>query len=236
MLVATTEEVYDDYGNGAPSDEAIRRFIKDRFYAANAEFVLLVGDANSDHRGLLLTPPAGSTQLASAPDYVPTHLITRLEDEAPNKETAAERQLVRDGRAAHSDPYPDLYIGRLPASSAAEARTMVDKILRFENYDGDEAWRKTRAAGRRRRVQVRRVDPGQPLLRRRARLYVGLRQRRDDRANGRGGRRHRQVLPQAMRGCRPAREALRSARRAAPPPRPRSPSPAPTAPRRWSRS
>ena len=141
VLVATTEEVYDDYGNGQPSDEAIRRFVKDSFYAGNAEFVLLVGDGNSDHRGLLLTPPAGSSQLASAPDFVPTHLITRLEDEAPNKELRpSDNWFVMVSGAG--DTYPDLYLGRLPASNAAEAATMVDKILRFEDYEGNEAWRK----------------------------------------------------------------------------------------------
>jgi hypothetical protein len=139
VLVATPEEVYDDYANGLPSDVAIRRFIRDRFYDASAEFVLLVGDANSDHRGLLLHPPASDKQLASDVDYVPTHLIAYAE-EGRKEWRPSDNWYVMVGGSA--DTYPDLYLGRLPAGSSTEAATMVDKILRFENYEGDEPWRK----------------------------------------------------------------------------------------------
>jgi hypothetical protein len=141
VLAATTDEVYDDFGNGMPSDVAIKRFIKDAFYRGEAEFVLLVGDANSDHRGLFLTPRAGDSQLLSDPDYVPSHLIRRLEDERPNWELRpSDNWYVMV--SGPGDIYPDLYLGRLPAGSTSEARLMVDKIVKFEDYAGADPWKK----------------------------------------------------------------------------------------------
>ncbi len=140
--LATTDEVYDDFGNGMKSDRAIQRFVKQGFFGGGAQFVLLVGDANTDRKGVLINPPPGEPlQPASGIDYVPSHNIVRGDGAEPNKEIRpSENWFVSvDGP---SDLYPDLYLGRFPVGSADETRGVVDKVLRFETYQGSEPWRK----------------------------------------------------------------------------------------------
>jgi hypothetical protein len=140
--LATTEEVYDDFGNGMKSDTAIRRFIKQGFYGGGAVFALLVGDANIDHRGVLLNPPPSTpAQFPSDIDYLPSHDVVRFDGKFPNMESrATENWFVT--LDSPTDPYPDLYLGRLPVGSAVEAAAVVDKILRFEAYSGSDPWKK----------------------------------------------------------------------------------------------
>ena len=53
--------------------------------------MLLVGDANVDHRGVLVTPPPGypAPQRRSGIDYLPSHDIVREDGQSPNKESRA---------------------------------------------------------------------------------------------------------------------------------------------------
>ncbi|HVP56531.1 MAG TPA: C25 family cysteine peptidase [bacterium] len=141
-LVATTDEVYDDFGNGMKSDIAVRRFIRQGFYSGGAQFVLLVGDANVDHRGVLVVPQPGypMSQPRSGIDYVPSHDIVRDDGETPNKESRAVDNWY--AIVETDDRYPDVYLGRLPVGSVAEARGVVDKILAFEQASGPDPWKK----------------------------------------------------------------------------------------------
>ncbi|MFZ1946783.1 MAG: C25 family cysteine peptidase, partial [bacterium] len=140
VLLATSEEIYDDFGNGMKSDTAIKRFIRQSFFAGDAQFVLLVGDANTDHRGILLTLPPRDNQPRSDIDWLPTHTIVRKEEEANKEIRPAENWFVTVGGAG--DVYPDLYLGRFPVGTPTETRTIVDKIARFEDDTGADPWKK----------------------------------------------------------------------------------------------
>jgi hypothetical protein len=141
VFVASPEEVYDDFGNGMKSDAAIKRFIKQAYLAGDAQFVLLVGDANLDHRGVLLGLPYPGPQLPSGVDYVPTHSIVRIDGLVFNKETRpSDNWFVTVD--SDTDLYPDLYIGRLPVGSAAEVQGAVAKIITFEADEGSDPWKK----------------------------------------------------------------------------------------------
>ena len=141
VYVATTDQVYDDFGNGLKSDAAIKRFIGHAYANGGAEFVLLVGDANIDHRGVLLGLPYPGPQIPSDVDYVPTHGFVRSDGLQYNKETRPSDNwfVTLDG---DGDPYPDLYVGRLPVGSAAELEGVLAKIEAFETYAGSDGWKK----------------------------------------------------------------------------------------------
>ena len=139
VLVATTDQVYDDFGNGMKSDVAIKSFIRSAYLLGGTEFVLLVGDASNDRRGLRLDPPDGG--IASDVDYLPSHNIYVSDGNPPNRDIRPYEFwfVTLDG---DDDPYPDLYIGRFPVGSTAEATGMVDKILNSENDTGADPWKK----------------------------------------------------------------------------------------------
>jgi hypothetical protein len=39
------------------------------------------------------------------------------------------------------DLLPDMHVGRIPVGTVAEARAVIDKILAYESYGPDDAWR-----------------------------------------------------------------------------------------------
>ena len=91
-------------------------------------YVMLVGDAPIENQ------PAGS--LITVPThYVPSQVIARF---------GGEKIIAGDNWYADldDDQLPDVAIGRLPADSAADLRTMVDKIVAFERGPAPGNWRR----------------------------------------------------------------------------------------------
>ena len=128
MRLVDVQDVYDEFGYGMMSAEAIRDFIA--YTYANwpgpaPRDVTLVGDGTYDLRGYLPT---------SAPTYLPPYL--EMVDLYVG-ETATDNRYVT---VSGADILPDLNIGRLPANTAAQATAMVDKILAYEKATPDPAW------------------------------------------------------------------------------------------------
>ena len=130
VRVVDVQDVYDEFGYGLMSAEAIRDFIAYAYGSTNwsrpaPAYVLLVGDGTYDLRRYLAT---------SGPTYLPPY----LENVDPDLgETAADNRFVA---VNGSDIMPDLNIGRLPANTAAETTAMVDKILAYETVTPSQAW------------------------------------------------------------------------------------------------
>jgi hypothetical protein len=124
VQVVDVQDVYDEFSFGQKTPEAIRSFLV-RAAAAWAKpprFVLLVGNATSDprdHQGL------------GEIDFVPTRIVS-----TDILETASDDWFVD----ADDDGFAELAaIGRLPARTPADASTMVDKIVGYEQ-SSPEAW------------------------------------------------------------------------------------------------
>ncbi len=120
VKVVDVEEIYDQFGYGLMSAEAIRDFIAYAYagYPQPApSYVLLVGDGTYDFRGY--TPYGTRT-------FIPPYLENVDPDQG---ETATDNRYVA---VTPGDFLPDLHIGRLPANSAGEASNMVAKILAYE--------------------------------------------------------------------------------------------------------
>lgn len=116
-LAVPVEAVYDQFGNGLPDPETIRAFL--HYAAANwspaPRFLLLVGDATYDPRGYISPPEA---------NRVPTFLVWT----SYGGETATDLPFAN----VDDDPAPDIAVGRIPARTPEQVRTVVEKTIRFE--------------------------------------------------------------------------------------------------------
>jgi hypothetical protein len=128
VVVATIDEVYDEFSHGLADPTAIRDFLRythEHWAEPVPRYVLLVGDASYDYRDNLKAPNKNLL-----PTYlVQTHFVG---------ETASDNWFVDlDG-----DSLPDMAIGRLPVKSAAEVRAIVDKIIGYERNSASGEWRR----------------------------------------------------------------------------------------------
>jgi len=133
VTVENPQAIYAAFGDGRPNPEAIRAFIANAYatWQPRPTYVLLVGDGsfNPKNYGQTLPPPR---------DYYPNAIPPYLAVVDPwAGETAADNRYVTvDG----ADDLPDLLIGRLPVKTLAEARTVVDKIVRYETTPFPGGW------------------------------------------------------------------------------------------------
>jgi hypothetical protein len=126
------EAIYDGWGGGQRSPEAIREFLR---YAAASwsptpQALTLVGDGTSDPRNYF-----GYGTATHIPPYL-AEVDPLLGQVACD---ACYAQL--DGDSPLDDLLPDLLIGRLPVKSAAELSALVAKIIGYETSDDRRAWR-----------------------------------------------------------------------------------------------
>ena len=111
----TVEEIYAEYGGA--HQEAIKSYIAHAYSSWTPpalSYVLLVGDGTEDGSGV---------------QYVPPYMITDPWGYESNGVAADNRYVTMDGP---TDQVADIFIGRLPVNSAAEANTVVQKILSYE--------------------------------------------------------------------------------------------------------
>jgi len=160
VLTADVEDVFDEFNGGNPSSDAVKRFIKFGVDHWGVDFVLLVGDANEDHKRVFSKTP---------PDFVPTYTFCApvvgdypdevvaadmwyafLDDMGPVSKGMISAGLQPDGssdrsgagRLLLSDRYPDVFLGRFPVGSDVELRAIKVKIERFEDVSMDDTWRR----------------------------------------------------------------------------------------------
>ena len=117
VAVVDIEDVYNEFSFGQKTPQALKDFLR---YAATSwkkppRYVLLVGDASFDPKGLL-----GAGRF----DLVPTKLF-----DSQNLETATDDWFVD----FNDDGVPELAIGRLPARTPAEVMTMATKIAAYDS-------------------------------------------------------------------------------------------------------
>lgn len=114
--VVSVEDIFDEFGFGASSPEAVREFLRHagEHWQVKPRYVLLFGDSSYDMRNYLEQPDR---------NLVPTKLI-----DTQYTETSSDAWLAD----FDEDGIEDMAIGRLPAGNAAEAEQMVGKIFRYE--------------------------------------------------------------------------------------------------------
>jgi hypothetical protein len=125
--VVTTDEIANAFNKGFSNQVGIRNFIRYAYWnwKPGPRFVLLVGDATWDDKGLT------GSEFAN---YLPTHYYG----------SDALGYYASDNWFAQmddADDFPDVAIGRLPARSVADARAYVDKVIEQETAPTSGPWR-----------------------------------------------------------------------------------------------
>jgi hypothetical protein len=129
------QDIYDEFGSGAVEPEPIRAFIEYAYtnWDPAPTYVLLVGNGT-----------AGDPPFVE-PNKLPPYPYTAIVQGQP-VETSADNRFgeVDPGGGLQGlgeyDTLADVLIGRLPVTTAAEATTVVQKILAYEQAEPDEAW------------------------------------------------------------------------------------------------
>jgi hypothetical protein len=119
VFSATVEAVYDVYSYGVVTSTAIRDYIEHAYedWPTPVKYVLLVGDGIRDSQSRLQSPVARM-------NYIPPYMM----DVGGFEAASDNRYVTVDG----DDNLADVFIGRLPVNTVAEATTVVDKILAYE--------------------------------------------------------------------------------------------------------
>lgn len=133
VQVANLSDVFDEFNGGRRSPRAIKRYMQ---YAYNTWgtplFLLLVGDASEDYKGIEET---------SNPDFVPTYLILSEISGPAGRELVSNEQWYVTALDGVEDNYPDMYIGRLPVDNNDQTSVLVQKTVAYETFPADQDFR-----------------------------------------------------------------------------------------------
>lgn len=133
VLVATTTQVYNEFGSGKPDPTAIRDAVR-YFYQKQPDklrYVLLFGDATFDYRNI--SKQISPAQLANmVPVYESREslhpVLSYSSDDYFGFMDANEGEWAE---VRSDDHRMDVGVGRLPVTSPDEARTVIDKLIRY---------------------------------------------------------------------------------------------------------
>ena len=144
----STQDIYSEYKDGRDKQEKIKFFIKYAVEEMGVNYVLLVGGRKGQTTGWYL--PVRNTNNYAGVDFesgVDTDLYyadiykdngTAFEDWDSNGNdifaefTKTSKDII--------DGAPDVYVGRLACRSLNQVKTMVDKIIKYEENKANESW------------------------------------------------------------------------------------------------
>lgn len=143
-LVVSADKIYNEFSSGAPDATAYRRFMKMLYDRAENEDdapknILLFGDCIWDNRivtskmkgrspeDYLLCYESGNS-VSHTDSYVMEEYFTLLDD--------------GEGVRPLKEKY-DIGVGRIPVTNAADAKVVVDKLIRYINNEEVGAWKNT---------------------------------------------------------------------------------------------
>ena len=145
-LVATSEQIYNEFSGGKPDFRAVRDFAR-LFYDRAGQvqqmprFLLLFGDGHYDYRGI----EEGGDDNNLVPVYETIEML--IDDENFTSDDyfglldENEGEWVYTNFAQYSTERLDLGIGRIPARTRQEAEAYVQKVIRYEDPATYGAWR-----------------------------------------------------------------------------------------------
>ena len=136
-------EIYDQFAGGDKTPWAIQRFLTQAFrtWSPAPTYVLLGGDASEDYRS---TSVDENGHPSADPDFVPTMMHFAYVPGPEGKELAGtDNWFVAALRPTDNplDVFPEMHIGRLPVGSVEEVNSVVDKIIAYEDWKPEDAWR-----------------------------------------------------------------------------------------------
>lgn len=141
--VVTTEQLYNEFSGGVPDVRAVRDYFKFLYDRAPSDgqrlrYGLLVGDGHFNYRRI--RPLSGDT--ATLVNHVFPYETPVSLDPVASYTTDDYFGLLDDGEGRMFDgERMDIAVGRLPVQTVAEARTVVDKLIRYDDPTSHGPWR-----------------------------------------------------------------------------------------------
>lgn len=134
-VVATTEQIYNEFNGGTPDPTALRDYISYAYRTWKTQkprYVLLWGDGHFDYRGI---DPTNKPQ-----NFVPTYQIYDGDGymNSVNTNYMTEDFFVQ---IVGEDQIVDAALGRLCVRSNAEGNLILEKIRRYEQTSSPDNWR-----------------------------------------------------------------------------------------------
>lgn len=144
--IVPADELFNEFSSGTPDANAYRRYLKmlyDRAGEDEAQMpkhLLLFGDAVWDCR--MLTPECSAL---SPDDYLLAHESENSFSETDCYINDGWFTLLDEGEGASptSGDKEDVGVGRIPVTTAAEAKAVVDKIIAYANNANAGDWENT---------------------------------------------------------------------------------------------
>jgi hypothetical protein len=135
VILADVDDVFDEFNGGVFHARAIQRFARHFFEHADAEALVLVGDASEDQKTI---------HSDSAPNFVPSFMrIDAVSSPRLDEVVTTDKRFVKlPGPGGVVDDYPDMIVGRLPVGTTTELDIVLAKTFDFESPDASEFWRK----------------------------------------------------------------------------------------------
>jgi len=140
VVVATTEQVFNEFAGGNPDPSALRDFVKMYYDKAGPDttrrpkYLLLLGAASFDYKKRI----ANNTNLV--PAYESTNSLDPL-----NSYTSDDFFALLDNNDDVNLTAPpgqlDIGVGRIPAITTSDSKTMVDKIIQYHSKSALGLWR-----------------------------------------------------------------------------------------------
>jgi hypothetical protein len=139
-LVATTDQLYNEFASGSPDPVAIRNFVKMYYDRAGQDssrrpkYLLLFGDASFDYKNKLggnsnlLPAYQSNTSLDPLSSYTSDDFFGFLDD----NEDINDRDVLN---------LLDIGIGRIPARTVNQAKNFVDKVISYKDTATLGSWR-----------------------------------------------------------------------------------------------
>jgi len=134
VVAASVDKVFNEFGGGSKDPTAIRDFAR-MFYHRSADFkyLLLVGDASYDYRGLMPDLPDQN--------FIPVYQTPGSLNAIFSFPSDDYFALLDDNEGVNLVGAIDISVGRLPVRTAAEASTVVNKLIHYDlNKDGFGDW------------------------------------------------------------------------------------------------
>lgn len=141
-IVVEADKIYNEFSSGTPDATAYRRFMKMLFDKSNGKGpknLLLFGNCLWDNRLItsgMRTKKQDDLLLCYESENAVSHTDSYVAEEYFT--------LLADGKGTSPlKEKPDCGVGRLPVSNESEARTVVDKLIRYINGDDYGSWLNT---------------------------------------------------------------------------------------------
>jgi hypothetical protein len=151
VRIVPADELYNEFSSGTPDANAYRRYLKMFYDKAETEadmprYLLLFGDGAWDNRMLIsdwqncdpddfLLCYESENSFSEVTCYVSDDYYCLLDDEERIQQSSG-RNMLYIGK-------PDVAVGRFPARTSEEAKTLVDKTIGYANNEHAGAWQNT---------------------------------------------------------------------------------------------